>query len=417
MARNEQVVVVGGGVVGLACALNLRRGGADVLLLDEGAESPPASWGNAGHLATEQVEPWASAKTLRSAVPNLMVFGGAVDLRLLDIGAWGPWVLHHVQACRADRFEAGRGALRALLSRALPAWRRLAASIECHEVLKEDGHLVIWESAASAERGLAAWARRDTGDARFEPLEASELGGLMPHQRLAPAGGIRFRGTGQVSDPGLVLKALGDALVRSGGEIRRAHVRALRMVDDRAGLVLDDGEQIAGSKVIVAAGVKSGTIIRGVGHKAPIIAERGYHVEGASTDWPRALTPVVFEDRSMIATRLNQRLRVSSYVEFTRPDSPADSRKWRRLERHVQELGLPMGSQRSRWMGSRPTLPDYLPAIGVSARASNLIYAFGHQHLGLTLAAVTGEIVSDLVFGSATLDLAPFALERFERRA
>ena len=118
----------------------------------------------------------------------------------------------------------------------------------------------------------------------------------------------------------------------------------------------------------------------------------------------------------MIVTRFGDRLRAASFVEFGRAGSPPDPRKWARLRRHVRELGLPLAEPISQWMGARPTLPDYLPAIGVSRRASNLAYAFGHQHLGLTLAATTGEILADLVRGGpVAIDLAAFDIERFGR--
>ncbi len=116
----------------------------------------------------------------------------------------------------------------------------------------------------------------------------------------------------------------------------------------------------------------------------------------------------------MIVTRFGDRLRAASFVEFARHDAPADPRKWARLHRHVDELGLPMAAPRSQWMGARPTLPDYLPAIGVSRRAPNLIYAFGHQHLGVTLAAATGELVAVLARGDMPgVPLSPFNLRRF----
>ena len=92
-------------------------------------------------------------------------------------------------------------------------------------------------------------------------------------------------------------------------------------------------------------------------------------------------------------TRFKNALRMTSFVEFTTVDAPPDARKWVRLRRHAAELGLPMDRKATEWMGSRPTLPDYLPAIGRSRRQGNLYYAFGHQHLGLTLGAVTGELV------------------------
>jgi len=116
----------------------------------------------------------------------------------------------------------------------------------------------------------------------------------------------------------------------------------------------------------------------------------------------------------MIVTRYAGAVQAASFVELTRPDAPPDPRKWERLERHVAELGLAMRPPFTRWMGARPTLPDYLPAIGRSRRATNLLYAFGHQHLGLTLAPITAELVAALANETnPDIDLAPFDLERF----
>jgi D-amino-acid dehydrogenase len=123
---------------------------------------------------------------------------------------------------------------------------------------------------------------------------------------------------------------------------------------------------------------------------------------------------VVFEERSMIVTRFRSGLRAASFVEFAREHSPADARKWARLRSHVDALGLSLREPCSKWFGARPTLPDYLPALGCSRRVTNLLYAFGHQHLGLTLAAVSGEVIAALARGEApAVDVTPFGLERF----
>ncbi len=116
----------------------------------------------------------------------------------------------------------------------------------------------------------------------------------------------------------------------------------------------------------------------------------------------------------MIVSRFRSGLRAAGCVEFAHERSPPDARKWRRLHAHAAELRLPFDAPPREWMGARPTLPDYLPAIGRSPCVGNLAYAFGHQHLGLTLAAVTAELVAALASGEAPgIDLAPFALERF----
>jgi D-amino-acid dehydrogenase len=162
---------------------------------------------------------------------------------------------------------------------------------------------------------------------------------------------------------------------------------------------------------VVAAGAASAALVAPLRLRAPLIAERGYHVEGAPGDWPADMPPVVFEDRSMIVTRFAGRLRAASIVEFATLETPPDPRKWARLRAHVAALGLSLREPTEPWIGARPTLPDYLPAIG---RRGAVAYAFGHQHLGLTLSATTGEALAALLHGQVpAFDLAPFDLTRF----
>ena len=413
MRSQADVVVVGGGLVGLAAAHALRRTGAGVLLVDPQVSPPPASFGNAGHLATEQVEPLASPRTLASAPRRLFGLGGPLDFRLSDVGEWGPWALRHFRACDPQSFEHGRRALGALMAEALPAWRRLADGLGEPGLIREDGHLVVWEREQTAAAGLAAWRRADIGGAQVEPMGAEALQTLTPRLSRPLAGGARFSGTGQVDDPARLLSRLGEAFAAAGGQRLRARAIGLQLVAGRAALVLDDGQRLEPGLVVMAAGIGSRALMRQAGHTTPLIAERGYHIEGPAPAWAD-LPPVVFEDRSVIATRFGQRLRLAGFVEFGRADAPADPRKWTRLRRHARELGLPSGEPISQWMGARPTLPDYLPAIGLSRNAANLIYAFGHQHLGLTLAAVTGDLVAALAGGGRPkIDLSPFDIDRF----
>jgi D-amino-acid dehydrogenase len=183
------------------------------------------------------------------------------------------------------------------------------------------------------------------------------------------------------------------------------------MVERDGRVTLDNGSTHAAHIAVIAAGAASAELVAPLGLTAPLIAERGYHIEGDPGDWPADLPPLVFEDRSMIVTRFADRLRAASIVEFARIDTPPDAKKWARLRRHVAALGLPLREPVEPWIGARPTLPDYLPAIG---RRGAVAYAFGHQHLGLTLSATTGEALAALLHGETpAVDLTPFDLGRF----
>lgn len=416
--ERKTAIVVGCGIIGLACAHRLLRQGLATTLISPETATQPSSWGNAGHIAVEQAEPLASRKSIGRALRQLGRRGGAIGAPLAEIGAWAPFFLRVARASGDRRFRAGTAALSACMQRALPAWCELLAGIAAPHLLVERGHFVVWESPGSARRGLADWQSASLGPASFRPAsyaEAAELEGLISRKI---SGAIRFEGTAQITDTGQLLASLREAIAMAGGEFLRARVRDIELLQNgRASLVTERGELHAADAIVIAAGVDSGRLLRGTGSKAPIIAERGYHVQGRADAWPARMPPVVFEDRAMVVTRFDSALRATSFVEFARPGRPATESKWRLLERHAAELGLPIATPAHRWMGERPTLPDYLPAIGQSRRAGNLFYAFGHQHLGLTMAAVTGEMIADLVKGRRpAIDEAPFDLERFSRR-
>ncbi len=409
-------MIVGGGVVGSVCALRLQQAGLDTLVLEAPRRWPPASFGNAGHIAVEQVTPLASPEMLRGAVRRLFALGGALDFRLGDTGAWSPWALRYIGLSTPQAARRGAVALGGLLRTAAPAWRRLSAELGGAALLIENGHLVVWETAAAARAGRRAWAEAEVGDARLRDLKPAEEARLKAQLAAPIAGGIAFEGTGQVREPAEVLQVLRAAHAAAGGERREAEVKALVRRDGRADILLENGERLSPGLLVMAGGAGSGPLMRSLGHTAPVVAERGYHIEGDAGVWDD-LPAVVFEQRDMVVTRFKNRLRATSFVEFARVQSAPDPRKWRRLKRHAAELGLPMEGEISTWVGARPTLPDYLPAIGRSRIAANLVYAFGHQHLGLTLAPTTGELVADLALErTPAVSLEPFDLTRFERR-
>lgn len=407
----SSAIVVGGGLIGATSALALARAGVTCVLVDPDARPTGASFGNAGHIATEQVEPLASWATLRSLPRRLFLRGGPVSLPLRDATAWLPFAIRLLAAAAPRRFEAGKAALAPLLGSALPAWRRLLDGIDARDLLREDGHFVVWESAATAARGRAAWAAADTGPARFRDATEAELARLASVLRSPPAGAIRFSGTAGIVDLPTLAEAVNGAFAALGGERRLGRIVAI----DPAGAVqLADGTRLAADVVLIAAGAHSADLLSPLVRPIPLIAERGYHIQAPDADWPTDLPPLVFEDRALVVTGFRSGLRATSFVEFGRAASPPDPRKWARLRAHAEALGLPFTGGASEWMGARPTLPDYLPAIGRVSQAPRLFYAFGHQHLGLTLAATTAEIVAAMMTGGTPpVPLAPYDLGRF----
>lgn len=411
MTTPRKSLVIGGGVIGLNVALQLQAQGFQVTLCDSGNRES-ASYGNAGHIATEQVEPLASMATVRSAWRRWFMRGGALSLPPQGIGAWLPFSLRMIGAAQPARFAHGKAALGGLISEAMPAWRRRMTDIGAPDLLCEDGHFVVWETPESAAKGLRSWSSADTGTTTLRPVTDEEMAQLSALTRRKIHGAIRFIGTAQIADTRRMLKALGERFVERGGRYLLERVEKMIIRKGDAWVVLTGGEQLTADTIVVAAGIGSKLLLESVGEAVPMIAERGYHIQTPDQGWPKGYPPVVFEDRSMIVTGFESGLRAASFVEFNRVNAKPDPRKWARLRQHVGDLGLPFTGEGAEWIGTRPTLPDYLPAIGHSARAENLYYAFGHQHLGLTLGAVTGEIVANMITSGEAP--AAFDLSRFK---
>ncbi|MFT3978614.1 MAG: FAD-dependent oxidoreductase, partial [Sphingomonas bacterium] len=225
----------------MSSAIALLERGIACTLIDPAAARRGASWGNAGHIAIEQVEPLASMATMRSLPHRLFSRGGAASLPPRDMGAWLPFAMRLLVAARPKRFAAGKAALGTLMAQALPAWRRLMTGAGAAGLLVEHGHFIVWESPGTAAAGRAAWARADIGEARIRDATAEELARIAALMKIPPAGAIRFSGSGQIADLGELGAALDRRFAALGGTHRMAVAAALEREGNAVAVRLADG--------------------------------------------------------------------------------------------------------------------------------------------------------------------------------
>ncbi len=410
----RDVAVVGAGVVGLACALRLRRAGFDVRLIDRDEPGRGASWGNAGHIATEQVFPLASPATVLDLPRLLLGRHSPLSLRLAYLPSIAPWLLRFAWASRPGAFRRGAEALAALQRRAMGAMRALCRDAGIASLLRESGHLVALESERSRPAAEALRRRLEPFGIAAGWLDRDGVAERAPALAPAVRRGLLFEGSGHVADPYELCRGLHAAFAAAGGCAARARVR--RIEDDGTGgfRLLTDGEALRAGRLVLAAGAWSGPLARDLGAPVPLDTERGYHVTLPGRSGGLTL-PVESFERKVIMTPMSCGLRMTGMVEFGGLALAPNPARWRRLEGDLRELlpGTDLAGA-SRWMGFRPSLPDMLPVIGRAPRRPNAILAFGHQHLGLTLSAVTADCVAALAAGEPPpVDLAPFRPDRF----
>jgi glycine/D-amino acid oxidase-like deaminating enzyme len=393
-ATEQPIAVIGAGVVGCAIARKLSSQGRQVLLLDRVAPGTGgASYGNVGHIATEQVETLPSKQLLLGFWRELFAFDGALDIPLRRVMSLAPWMTRFAVA--AFRQESNTRHLAPLVRDAANALARALSEVGRSDLLRRNGHYTVWLGEGASIRAARAATSAARVGVRTDPAPTELLRGVSSAGRAAA--GLWFPDSAHVLDPAEVAGAFAHDAMQRGARVRRAEVRQLQPRGDSIDITTDT-ETFTVNTAIVCAGVWSTSLLRAFGLRAPLEAERGYHVE-LPGHTPVTDAPVVYSDQKVVVTPMAGRLRATSYLELAGRDAPPDPRKPARLRAKLRDLGYVCDSEGPSWMGPRPTLPDYLPGIGRAPGPRNLFYAVGHQHLGLTLAAVTAEVMGDLVAG------------------
>ncbi|PRY08695.1 D-amino-acid dehydrogenase [Paraburkholderia sp. BL25I1N1] len=308
--------------------------------------------------------------------------------------------------------ELAAAALAALLDCAREGYAPLLANAELARFVRPRECLYLYSDAASFDSARPALDLRQKLGVAFEVLDGAAIRALEP--ALAPIfeRGVLFSNSWHFSNPQGFLQTLYEQLAAQGLKLERSTVDAVQPGTDHASLTVS-GVTRRFDHVVVATGARSAQFAGQCGDPVPLDTERGYHVRfrGAQHLVSR---PVGWAERGFYMTPMSDGLRVAGTVELagfgdTRNRSLLD------LLTFSSKRALPaLDTPDSNWLGFRPTLPDGVPVLARSRASARVIYAFGHQHLGLTLAGVSGRIVADLIAQRAPpLDLAPYAATRF----
>ncbi|MCZ6617155.1 MAG: FAD-dependent oxidoreductase, partial [Gammaproteobacteria bacterium] len=379
------IIVVGAGVVGASTALALQSDGHRVTLLDREKPCAGASFGNAGLICNASCVPMAMPGITTDVIRMIGQPLAPMSIRLAYLHRIFPWLIRFVYQSRSSRVQRNARNLHALTVRAVEGWRRLTGNTELAGLLKEGGWLKVYESERTFAMTDDARELMDEIGSPYEILAASDIRDLEP--QLAPIfdHGIWLKNTLKVDNPQRMVQGMVDLFVGRGGVYEQFHVRVIRIDGDRVELDGGSGTKSA-DKVVVAAGAWSRPLAKQLGDAVPLDTERGYHLMFSVGSSVLLNRPVMNGDASFVLSPMETGLRMTSQVEFAGLDAPADYRRVRSLLPLAKRMLPGMDDvEKSVWMGCRPSLPDSLPVLGFASRSNNVLYAFGHQHLGMTM--------------------------------
>jgi D-amino-acid dehydrogenase len=414
--RNIHIAVVGAGIVGLAVAYHLIKDGARVTLIDRDPEGDSASVGNAGGIAVTEVMPASAPGSLWRVFGWMLDPLGPLAVRPTHALKLIPWLSRFAQAGTQREVDRISTALAAINSRVYEDLLPMLSETGLAGELNRTGALSVYESDAGYRRDAAEWACK-----RSHGIEIREMTGDEA-RHMEPALGPRVHRAvftsqwSHVNDPRRLVQRLREWLSSRGVAIHRGEVIDIVSKPSSSPLTIElrGGERMSADKTVVAAGAWSGILAQRLGDRVLLESERGYNATLPHSGIVLR-QQLIFAERKFVATPLSCGLRIGGAAEFGGLQAAPNFERSQTLLK-LARLYLPALRTEggNTWAGHRPTTPDSLPVIGRAPRRENVFYAFGHGHLGLTQAATTGRLLSELVFTKpSSIDMSPFGIGRF----
>jgi len=409
----SSVGVIGAGIQGVCIALCLIKKGFKVTLIDrQDPGSETASYGNAGHFS-----PYASVPVNRpdilADVPSMLLnSNGPLALKWNYVPKMLPWFIKFIKNCSTKKMMHTAKYMHQILDLALPAYDELFEDIDISKLVENKGILYFWTDKDLKSRELEIRIRNELG-VKQQLLTPHEIHDLEPHIKKIYHGGALYSNARHARNPKKILLKLFNLFLDKGGLFEKQNVQSITFTTDNKPTIKTDLKSYNFDKAVIACGAFSKTLTDKLGEKIPLDTERGYHVHFKGFDHLIS-RPVIFLNRGFGITPMEQGLRVVGTVEFGGLNNPPSKKRILNLVNNAKYLFPELKEHQDEWLGFRPTLPDFLPILGPSKNHKNLFYSFGHHHLGWTLGAISGKIISGLIAGENTnLDLSAYKSKRF----
>ena len=412
----KSVGIIGAGIQGICTGFQLIKKGIPVTIFDRhdplSLEFKPASYGNAGHFSPYAVLQFNRPDVLYDVPKMLLSSHGPLALKWNYIPKMYNWFFHYFKNCNQKSMLHTAKYMHQILSLSNNAYEEIFQEIDTNGLVEKKGIIYVWTNKSLKSRKLEIKVRNDLGIEQ-KLLTQKQVLELEPNLNPIFDAGVIFESAMHARDPHGILKKIFKLFLDKGGKFIQTNVTNLEQININETVIKTESNKYKFEKTVIASGAFSKKLTDQLGENIPLDTERGYHVHFKNKD-KLIKRPVIFYDRGFGMTPMNQGLRAVGTVELGGLKNPPSKKRIEYLIKCAKELLPQLGQHADEWLGFRPTLPDFLPIIGPSLKNKNIIYAFGHHHLGWTLGAVTGKIVSKIVAEEKTnLDLSPYSSKRF----
>ena len=408
----SSVGIIGAGIQGVCIGLQLIKKKIPTTIFDIKDPGSMASYGNAGHFSPYAVLQLNRPDVLYDVPKMLFSSYGPLALKWNYIPKMLPWIINYLKNCNSKSMLHTAKYMHQILNPSMDAYEEIFDEIDISNLVDQKGILYVWTNKNLKSRELEIKVRNDLG-VKQKILNTREILDLEPNLRPVFTGGCYFDYAYHARDPQGILLKIFDLFLKKGGKFIKDDIKSVKQTSFNETLIKSETKEYKFEKSVIACGAFSKKFTDQRGENIPLDTERGYHVHFKGMD-NLIKRPVIFLDRGFGMTPMNQGLRAVGTVELGGLKNPISKRRIKYIVNCAKELLPQLEKHEDEWLGFRPTLPDFLPVIGPSKKNKNIIYSFGHQHLGWTLGAITGKIVAGILSEEKTnLDLSPYSSNRF----
>jgi len=409
----QSVIVIGSGITGVSCAEELRRSGANVTLIDRAKAGDPTqtSFGNAGILAREGIMPIANPSMLKMIPQILLSTNSHVYLKWSYLAKFSPWALQFIMNGTRPKALPIILALNELIYDTVENHIQLSKNTGAARFIeKGDMTLLFRNRKQFSSDKFANQTRRNLG-ITWEELSRDKLLDRDPHISKLYQFGLAYKNHGWITNPAAYVSSLAKHFQENGGKILIGEVSKINgnNVELKGGIILK------AENIVLATGAWSKNLASQLGHNIPLQAERGYHLSLKNTSHMPPNTYLI-TDKKFGLTPMDGFLRCAGQSEFAPLEMPPNPKAIKNLRKFLFRLYPKLEYETETiWQGTRPTLPDSLPVIGRSSKNTSVIFAFGGQHLGLTMGPKIGKMVRDIIFErQSNVNMTPYSSDRFD---
>ncbi|WP_410198843.1 NAD(P)/FAD-dependent oxidoreductase [Burkholderia multivorans] len=414
-ARSETAVVIGGGIVGVCCALYLQRDGHAVTLIDPAAPGDSTAKWSCGQMAVSEIIPLSKPGILKKVPGWLLDQSGPLALRPGALPGILPWFFRFVASARHAKIVSIAQAMATLTHDVYTDYAPLLDACGDSALLGQHPVLEVFDDPAGIAHEQPHLELRQSLGFQSQRLTATEIGDLEPALAGRFRHGLLFPEWRAVNDTEGFIAALTASFEAQGGRRVRANAARIDEADGRAtGVMLTSGEHIAAAHVVVAAGTGSRQFFGALGVRVPLEGIAGYQALLADPGVAFRHS-VIYADGGFCFSPMTRGLQIGGTIEFAGRNAQPNFRRADIILEKAKRILPELRTARVEYgVGYRPFLPDTKPIIDRSKRLPNVYMAFGHGQLGLTLGATTGRLIADLAAGRPTRqNLAPFSAYRF----